>query len=261
MSDTPTASGADLARQALAAARAAAKTKPTTKPKKRASRIVRGGGRDPQTLGGVLAGVAAEQGWTAGMDGGGVLADWPRLCPTALAHLVTPVGYDPDTGRLTVRPANSAAAAHLRLMQRQFAKHINDQLARPAIRALRILPPGADTPALPQEAAAAPRPEAPIRTRDTACDGYKQALKAHLAAKPAKEPTNPYLIEALARQDAALRANREPEEAHRDMIWELDRLAAQQVDERDAPRQRALAHKRREQEHGPTPVRRAFDIA
>lgn len=74
MSDSPTGSGRDMARQALAAYKATAKTTPAPKAARRTQRAVRGGERrDPVTLGSTLGRVSAEQGWEVSLGGGDVL--------------------------------------------------------------------------------------------------------------------------------------------------------------------------------------------
>src|SRR5689334_12528652 len=110
MAEQPTASGADLARQVLAAARAAAQTAPQAGAKKtrRTVRTVRGAHADPQGLGHILEKLTGEQGWEGGLGGGNLIDQWPDICPTELAATVRPVSYDPDHGLLTVRPSSAA---------------------------------------------------------------------------------------------------------------------------------------------------------
>lgn len=266
MTDTPQASGADLARQALAAARANAKNTPAAGPKKprRTVRAARGEGRDPQGLAGILGRLTAEQGWTDQLGGGDIMDRWPELCPTAYAESTRPVGYDQETGTLTIRTASHTVAAGLRLAQLSLAKTINDKLGRTVVRQLRIRV-GADGPGTRQleDLAPAPAPaqEPPVRTRETASPGYHAALEAALTHRPERQPTNPYILEAIARQEAALRAKRQPEFEHRDAVWELDRLQAAELDRDEAVRRAAIARARAERAAGGTLPRRVFDVA
>jgi predicted nucleic acid-binding Zn ribbon protein len=260
--DTPV-SGADLARQALARARAAAKTAPVTKPRgPKRKRLERGASRDPQPLAGILGDLTAEQGWDANINGGNLLDQWATIAPTELATTVQPVAYDAERGTLTLRPSSPAYATQLRLFQQQLAKHLNTALGRPAVRTIRVLAPGTSTANIDDT----PHPEqtkpadAPVKTRETASAGYQAALEAALTHRPDKQPTNPYIAEAIERQEAALRANRQPETEHRDAAWELDRLAAAQVDRDEAVRRAAIARARQEKAGGTMP-RRAFDVA
>jgi len=262
VTDTPSASGADLARMALAAARANAKTAPAPAAKKtrRTTRTARGAGRDPQGLGAVLGKLQAEQGWDAGLGGGNLIDQWQDLCPQYVG-LVQPAHYDEGTGRLDLRPASHAYATQLRMLGGQLAKQINDKLGRIVVRTIRVLPVGTiGIPAATDPASDQPAADAPVKTRETAHPGYQATLHAALTHRPERQPTNPYITEALARQEAALRAGRPDETEHRDAVWEIDRLTAGQVDQAEAVRQAAIARARQEKASGTVP-RRAFDVA
>lgn len=261
------ASGADLARQALAAARAGAKNTPATGPRKprRTVRANRGKGRDPQGLGSVLGRLTAEQGWADQLGGGDILARWSELCPTVYADTTRPVGYNPDTGTLTIRAASHTVAAGLRLAQLSLVKTINEKLGRTVVRQIRIRI-GADSASAPQVGEqtpdARPNPEAPVRTREDGCTGYQDARAIVLEHRPPATPVNPYVEEAMRRQEAALRANRQPEDEHRDAVWAQSDAMQQAVPapgsvEDSLARARAYA---RQQRAGRAP-RRAFDVA
>jgi predicted nucleic acid-binding Zn ribbon protein len=258
MTDLPSAAGADLARQALARARASAKTAPAPKtrgPKR--TRRSHGGGRDPQALAGILGALTADEGWKDNLGGGSILDRWTELCPTAYTDTTRPTGFDPDTGTLSVKAVSHTVASHLRLMERQLIGYINGKLGRPLVRRVRVsvggdtTVPAADTPAVPVQREAV----APVRTRETASPGYRATLAAALDHRPEQRHTDPYLAAALERQEAALRANRQPEPAE-----DLDQLPARQVDRSEAVRRAALARKRQEQVGGDTP-RRLFGAA
>jgi predicted nucleic acid-binding Zn ribbon protein len=258
----PTASGADLARQALAAARAAAKTRPA-EPARKTRRMVRDsrtGGRDPIGLGGILERLTAEQGWKDSIGGGELIDQWTQICPTELATTVQPVGYDAEHGLLTLRPSSAAYATQVRLFERQLAKHLNDRLGRPAVRKIRVLSAGAAAAPSPavEETTAAP---APVRTRETASPGYRRTFEAHQAARASSTPTDPRVADAIERQNQVLTrpANREPETAFTDAVAELERLTAPTVDRAEQIRRAAIARKRGGGDAAP--VRRAFDVA
>jgi predicted nucleic acid-binding Zn ribbon protein len=206
---TPQPSGADLARQALAAARAAAKNRPAAGPKKRRSSVrpARGEGRDPQGLGGVLARLTTDHGWADSLNGGNLIDQWAKICPAELATTVQPTAYDPDRGLLTLQPSTPAYATQVRLFQHQLAKHLNQQLGKPAVRAIRVLPPGRPrtTPELDQQPAqTAAAPDAPVKTREAAHPGYRACLEAALEHKPARPAANPYLEEGCVGDAARL---------------------------------------------------------
>ncbi|KAF0646589.1 MULTISPECIES: DciA family protein [Streptomyces] len=224
MPDTSQPAGADLARQALNAYRAKAANTPTgpgRKPRPRPRRTDRGSGRDPIGFGALLTQLGAEQGWTTSLDGGSILDRWDELCPSALLGHVQPVAYDPDKGRLDLRPASDAYAAQLRLLGGQLARHLNDRHGRTTVRSIRILPVGTLTPTAPPPASGRDEEDAPVRTRETASPGYRRALAAALQHKPARDTLLDERIRAAV--DASDRwladpANRQPETAFTDGI-------------------------------------------
>lgn len=266
MTDTPQLSGRDLARQALAAYKATARTAPTNTPakpaRKRATRT--GSGRDPVSLGAALAGLGADIALESGMAGGNVIDQWPTLCPQ-YADSVQPVAYDPDRGRLDLRPANYSVASGLRLLGGQLAKQINDKLGKPVVRSIRVLPVGAVQQrdaytAVYAGPSSAPEPEAPVKTRETASPGYRDTLQAALAHRTERPPADPHVAEVIARQEAALRANREPDTEHRESVWaELDAAAGPAPGSMEASEAAARAYAR--QHRGGGTPRRAFDAA
>lgn len=261
MTDTPQFSGADLARMALANARAAAPKNPTNQPRNKPKRTTRrGSGRDPITLAAAITALGADLPLETGVAGGSIIDQWPQLCPQ-YEGVVQPVHYDDTSGRLDLRPATHAYAAQLRILGGQLAKQINDKMGRPVVRTIRVLPVGAvDAPQPMKGADDRSATEAPVKTRDMACEGYRAALEAVLTYRPERQPTNPYVREAIERQEAALRANRQPEAEHREAYWETDRLASAQVDREEAVRRAAIARARHERAGGEIP-RRLFGAA
>ncbi|MGW2520536.1 DciA family protein [Streptomyces sp. NPDC001617] len=257
----PELSGVDLARSALLAARAAAKNQPTPQQKKRTTsrRTTRNGGRDPIGLAAAITSMMGDRGWEPPETGGSILDQWPTIAPE-LVGKVTAERFEHDTGVLHLRPASPAYATQLRLHQAQTLRTIHEKTGHRTVRALRILTPGTPATAVDAgpEPATAPAPEAPVRTRDDGCPGYQDARAVVLEHRPEPPPINPYVAEAMARQEAALRANRQPEDEHRDAAWaqEPTSPAAGSVEESLA---RARAYAR--QHRGSGEPRRAFDVA
>ncbi|WP_329047010.1 DUF721 domain-containing protein [Streptomyces sp. NBC_01422] len=261
MTDTapqPAASGADLARLAFQAARAAAKTKPTSMPKTRTRRPIRGERREPAGLGNVLAAVSGELGWQAGVQGGDLLERWPDLCPQ-YAGRVEPAHYDPRAGRLDLRPSSPAYATQLRLLGGQLCKQINDKMGQDVVRSIRVLPVGAlvneessNRPGVATPAAAVD--PGPVKTRDTASDGYKATLAAVRRAAP--RTVDPRVLEAMHAQEQT--AAREPETAFAATVSAMQDLAPAAVDTAEQIRQAAIARK---YGAGDSTVRTAFGVA
>ncbi|MFC8294862.1 hypothetical protein ACFUJ0_10510 [Streptomyces sp. NPDC057242] len=85
MSTVPEMSGVDLARQALLAAREAAKKNGAArqKPKRRTGTAVRRDGREPLGLGAAISMMMTERGLVAPAAGGSVLAQWKIILAAA----------------------------------------------------------------------------------------------------------------------------------------------------------------------------------
>lgn len=257
---TPQQSGADLARQALARARAAAKTAPA--PRQRTPRRARremGGGRDPHPLGGIVDNLAAAEGWADSLGGGNITDRWTELCPTVYADSTRPVGYDPDTGTLTLQAASHTAATGLRMAERLLTQTINGKMGRTVVRKIRVRI-GSDT-AGPRQVedsvpTAPPAEPAPVRTREDGCDGYQTARAIALEHQPPPPAVDSHIERAMRRQEAALRAGRPTETDHHDDPPATGPTPGS-VEESIA---RARAYTRQQRAAGSIP-RRAFDAA
>ncbi|WP_176710330.1 DciA family protein [Streptomyces sp. Wb2n-11] len=245
---TTPASGRDLARQALAQARAAAKTAPAVRKKTaRHSRTDRGTGRDPVGVGSLLAQLNVQEEWNLALDGGSIHDRWAGLCPQFVG-LAQPEGFDAEQGILRLRPGSHVYATQLRMYERQVIKQINTKLGRTAVRRIVVLPVGPIATAPPPELTPEPRPEpGPVRTRETASAGYRRTLQAALDNKPARDPHATALVQAaIDRQNRALTNpdRREPKDAFSDAVAERQRLTSSQTRSRaDAIRQAALHQK------------------
>ena len=137
----PAPRGADLARAALAAARAAAKKAAPAGQSRAVGRRGIGGGsrrrrrwsasgpdeRDPQPLG--------------RLAGGHVFGRWARIVGEEVAEHVTPVSL--DNGVLTVSAASTAWATQLRLLQRQLLVRIARAVGDGVVTKIKIQGPAA----------------------------------------------------------------------------------------------------------------------
>ncbi|MEU9849291.1 DUF721 domain-containing protein [Streptomyces sp. NPDC047985] len=260
MTDT-SPSGVDLARAALAAARAAAKTRPAQPQKKPREKHVTRTGRDPVGLGAAISGMMTERGWEPQQAGGNILDQWPAIAPE-LVGKVTAESFDHETGTLHLRPVSDAYATQLRLFRPQIIRRIREKTGHAVVRDVRVLSIGAQAAATPadveQPTGQQPRATMPVHTRENASPGYHQALASALANKPQHATLAPQVKKAIRQQNEALLRNREPENAFSEAAAALEAITAgQSVDSLQASIRAALDHK-----HGVgQPVRRAFDAA
>ena len=268
MSDQPArqASGADAARQVLAAWKAGRTPgQAPVRKKPRRIREDRTGGRDPVGLAALLGRINAEQGWAIGLDGGNLIDQWAALCPDRYRGHLEPAAFHTDRGQLDVRPDSHTYATELRMCAPILVRELNQKLGRVAVRSIRVLPVGAVAATPPPETERPPleQPAAPVRTRDTASDGYRRALETALAHKPDRaRHLNPIAAAAIERQNQALTEHREPETAFTDAVAEQERLEQQAARENpadplEAAVRAALAYKH----SGERPVRRLFEAS
>jgi predicted nucleic acid-binding Zn ribbon protein len=245
-------SGVDLARVALQAAKDRAREcgeQPGAgKPRRvRTGRSVRGDGREPIGLAAAFQQLVTERAWEVPAAGGTVLQQWPTIAPKLAPH-VKAVGFDAGTGRLDLLPDSPAYATHLRMSTARLIAMANQASGRETVRAIRVLPPGTHTSAPATDVPpkdAVPEPAGPVRTREDASGGYRQALAAHQAAKAGEgDRLAPAVRAAIERQDQALRNGREPEEAFRDGQAALEDLRARAARQTSPDHARARALQR-----------------
>ncbi|WP_093804219.1 DciA family protein [Streptomyces sp. Wb2n-11] len=206
-------SGVDLARQALIAAREAAKKNGATqtkKPKRRTGTALRRDGREPLGLGAAIGMMMTERGMVAPAAGGSVLARFDDILAAAapeLAGHVQAVRFDADTGRLDVAPDAPAYGTQLRWNAPKLIAAANERVQGANVRAVHVLAP-APAKAGPGTAAAAPAPQptapaVPVQ-RPAPPEGYRLAVEAHrAAARPSR--VDPGTAQAVERQTAAMR--------------------------------------------------------
>ena len=155
--------GADLARDALAAARAAAAERRAAgggghgaagvrKPVRRSGtglgrprrRGWSGSGaddRDPQTLGRLASRLSGDRGWAPRLANGSVFGRWAELVGDEVAEHARPESL--RDGVLTVQADSTAWATQLRLLQRQLIARIAAGLGDGVVRSMRIHGPAA----------------------------------------------------------------------------------------------------------------------
>jgi len=254
-------SGVDLARQALAAAREAARKnggRRKEKPKRQTGKLVRREGREPLGLAAAIGMMMTERGLAAPAAGGSVLARWDDILAAAapeLAGHVQAVKFDADNGRLDVVPDAAAYGTKLRWSAPKLIAAANEQVQGAAVRTLHVLPPALST-AGPTTAAANPGPQlttpaGPVKTRETASEGYRRALAAHQAGRN-NRVVNPKIQAAAERQTRE--QAREPEELFGDGRQVLEELRAKAEREGSVDASRAHALQRLAAERASLPT-------
>lgn len=149
--------GADLARQALEAARAKAAARNTAAKYAKNSGAPRGAGRrrgnrrrwsgpnaddrDPQPLGRLAARIAVDRNWTRNLVGGQLFARWAELVGDDVAEHVTPERLEGT--ELIVRADSTAWATQLRLLQRQLLKRLAAGLGDGVVSVIKVAGPAA----------------------------------------------------------------------------------------------------------------------
>ncbi|MFC7979840.1 DUF721 domain-containing protein [Streptomyces cinereoruber] len=205
-------SGVDLARQALLAAREAAKAKrpeARQKPRRRTPSVVRDG-RAPIGFGAAIEMMMTERGLVAPAAGGSVLAQWNTILTAAapeLAGHVRAVAVDEESGRLDLVPDASAYGTKTRWITPKLIAAANSTVPEANVRTVNVLAPAAPTTTSPAAVDPAPRPTAPagpVKTRETASAGYRRALEAHRAVAPPRQE-DPALAAAVERQEQVRR--------------------------------------------------------
>lgn len=212
MSTESELSGVDLARQALLAAREAAKKRGATskKPKRRSGTALRRDGREPLGLGSAIGMMMTERGMVAPAAGGSVLARFDTILGAAVPELAgraRAVAFDAETGRLEVVPDVAACGTQLRWSAPKLIEAANEAVPGANVRAVHVLAP-APVKAGPVAVTGDldPQPTAPAVPvqRRTPPDGYRRAIEAHReAAVPSR--VDPGIADAVERQNAAMR--------------------------------------------------------
>ncbi|MFD5412442.1 DUF721 domain-containing protein [Streptomyces nojiriensis] len=238
------ASGVDLARQALAAARATARQRgerPSSSRKAHRARTTRQpDGREPIGFAALLANLVTDRAWELPSAGGSLVEEWSAVVTDLTGHVAL-AGYDPATGELAVRPVSSPYATAVRLRTRQLIDAANQAMgSATAVRTIRILPPGtlATPPRAGEASATPPKAEAVPEEPYQVPAGYQEAIATHRQARTART-VNPAIQAAVERQirDTA----REPEHLFADGQAEMARLRKQADRERARSSSYALA--------------------
>ena len=144
--------GADIAREALRAAREASADKAAERTahlkgrKTGGSRSRRrrwsGAGpdeRDPQPFGRLAARVSLDRGWSPRLTDATVLGRWPQLVGAEIADHCTPLSL--RDGELVLQAESTAWASQLRTLQRQLLTRLAAAVGRDVVKRIRVVGP------------------------------------------------------------------------------------------------------------------------
>lgn len=141
MSDEP-ASGPDLARAALARAKARAKEQglaPRTGRPRRAAPRTSGDARDPVLFGAAVRRLVTERGWEQTASAARVVGEWDRLVGPEIADHCRPVSL--LEGELVLVAESSAWATQLRLLSRPLLGRLADAVGAGVVTTIVVRGP------------------------------------------------------------------------------------------------------------------------
>lgn len=154
-------SGIELAREALAQAKADARqrgARTTQRRKRREPRPDGGRGGDPTAFGPAIRELLAARGWEERAAVGGVFGRWPQIVGPELAEHTTPQTF--EDGVLVVAADSTSWATQLRLLAASLVKRLNEDLGHGTVRRVKVVGPtsGSQTGRLRVRGGRRPRP-------------------------------------------------------------------------------------------------------
>ncbi|WP_131736491.1 DUF721 domain-containing protein [Actinomadura roseirufa] len=142
----PPKTGIELAREALAQAKADALkrgTLPGQGGKRKSSKLVRvrepGRGGDPKAFGAAIRELLASRGWEQRAAVGGVFGNWAGIVGPELAEHTRPEHF--EGGELTVAADSTTWATQLRLLSSTLVRRLNEELGHGTVRRVKVVGP------------------------------------------------------------------------------------------------------------------------
>jgi predicted nucleic acid-binding Zn ribbon protein len=148
--------GADIARDALRAAREASAARAAERAAQRGGGKAAGSrgrrrrwsgpgpdDRDPQPFGKVVSRVSLDRGWSPRLTDATVLGRWPQLVGPDIADHCTPLSL--RDGELVLQAESTAWATQLRQLQRQLLTRLAASVGRDVVKRIRVVAPSAPT--------------------------------------------------------------------------------------------------------------------
>ncbi|MEW2356088.1 DUF721 domain-containing protein [Spirillospora sp. NPDC029432] len=143
----PAKSGIELAREALAQAKADARKRGSVpgQGKRKGGGRTPGGvrepgrGGDPKAFGAAIRELMASRGWEQRAAVGGVFGNWPGIVGPELAEHTRPEKF--EDGELTVVADSTTWATQLRLLASTLVRRLNEELGDGTVRRVKVVGP------------------------------------------------------------------------------------------------------------------------
>jgi predicted nucleic acid-binding Zn ribbon protein len=136
-------SGIELAREALAQAKADARERGAqpgrSRTKKRRQSRGSGRGGDPTAFGPAIRELLAARGWEERAAVGGVFGRWPQIVGPELAEHTMPQTF--EDGVLVVAADSTSWATQVRLLAANLVKRLNEDLGHGTVRRVKVVGP------------------------------------------------------------------------------------------------------------------------
>ncbi|MCW2903187.1 MAG: hypothetical protein JWO67_5452 [Streptosporangiaceae bacterium] len=136
-------SGIELAREALAQAKADARKRGSVPgaQRRRTPRPARDRGRggDPRAFGSAIKDLLADRGWEQRAAVGGVFGNWAGIVGPELADHTKPERF--EDGELVVAADSTAWATQLRLLASTLVRRLNEELGDGTVRKVKVTGP------------------------------------------------------------------------------------------------------------------------
>ncbi|WP_202638235.1 DUF721 domain-containing protein [Bailinhaonella thermotolerans] len=139
--ERPVLSGAALAREKLAQAKADAARRgqlPRSEPRRRAAGPRRDAG-DPQLLGRAIADLLAARGWEQPAAVGNVFGRWKEIVGPDLAAHTKPESF--EDGEVIVSADSTAWATQVRLLAATLVRRLNEELGEGTVKRVKVRGP------------------------------------------------------------------------------------------------------------------------
>ena len=139
----PAKSGIELAREALAQAKADARERgalPGQGRKKRRKPVRESGrGGDPTAFGPAIRELLAARGWQERAAVGGVFGRWPQIVGPELAEHTRPETF--EDGILVIAADSASWATQVRLLAANLVKRLNEDLGHGTVKRVKVVGP------------------------------------------------------------------------------------------------------------------------